>query len=418
MKVTKGRDSFWWRLFKAVPIFTLTLLLTFILSREGVFRQLETNALDTQMRLSEPSQVRDNVVIVSITDGDYKKLFKGRSPLDPGTLKSIIDAIALGRPKVIGVDIDTSAAQFQELRPEPSWPPVIWARTGAYSNIDKRFHLFDVLGGQNPPQSGLVSIKQDSDGALRRYSRAYDADEGEAPSLPRLVATQFRPDVARVKGTKEDLFIQFAGHKREDRFFRVDASNILAWANDPSRIDNELIKDRIVLLGGEYAASDEYDTPLGWMSGVEVLAFATQTELLGSDVKPASRLSIVLLQVFDGFILLLLFQQFRPAKAIILSLVAIPFLSLVCSLAAFKSFAFWAYFLPILIAVLVQQLYDQAKEYRKQLVNKLYKDVGGSQPGEDLTKRRPVANDGSDKAHDAKPKRPKKQLVSTKKRKR
>lgn len=415
--MTKGRESLWWRLFKAVPIFIVTLLLTLTLGREGLLRQLETTALDTQMRFYA-SQKESDVVIVRITDDDYKQLFQSKSPLDPTQLKAIIDAIAIGGPKVIGIDIDTSAKQFQDLRPEASWPPVVWARTAVYSNINKNFHLFDVLGGQNPPLSGLVSMKQDSDGALRRYSRAHDTEAGELPSLPYLLANQFRSDAKPVNDPKADLFIRYSGFKDADPFYRLDASEVLKYAQDPNRGDNDLIKNKIVLLGGAYAASDEHDTPLGWMTGVEVLAFATHTELQGSGVRPASKLSIILLQVFDGFLLLLLFQQFRPAKAVGLSLVAIPIMSLVCSLAAFRSFAFWAYFLPILIAVLMQQLYDQAKDNRKNLVNKLYKDVRGVQPDENSIKGERATTDDGDKAQAAKPKRLKQQFATSRKRKR
>ena len=112
------------------------------------------------------------------------------------------------------------------------------------------------------------------------------------------------------------------------------------------------------------------------MNGVDVLAFATETELQGGGLRPAPRLAIVLLQIFDGFLLLLLFQQLPLRKAVFVSLVAVPVLSLICSLLAFRSVAFWAYFAPILIAVLAQQLYDHGKDYHKKLVKGLSQRVG------------------------------------------
>jgi hypothetical protein len=48
--------------------------------------------------------------------------------LDPQQLYRLIDAIARSDPKVIGVDIDTSDPSFRDLKPDPRWPPVVWAR--------------------------------------------------------------------------------------------------------------------------------------------------------------------------------------------------------------------------------------------------------------------------------------------------
>lgn len=387
METKNKREALWWRLIKAMPVLALTLLLTLLLSSQGSFRKLETTALDAQMRFRGKPESESDIVVVQITGDDYVKLFQGKSPLDPSTLKGLISAIALGNPRVIGINIDTSARQFQDLRPEASWPPVVWARTAAYSNIDRAFHLFDVLGGQNPPLSALVSLKQDPDGALRRYSRAYnvqvgDTGRGEFPSFPWLLADRSKSTAPpQMSNDKEDLFIQYTVYGGDSRFFHVGASSLLDLAKDPNWSNNDIIKGRIVILGGKYAASDEYDTPLGWMTGADVLAYATQTELQGGNVRPASRLPIAMLQLFDGFVLLLLFHQFRPAKAVVLALIAIPFLSLICSFVTFKSFAFWAYFIPVLIAVLGQQLYDQAKEYRKRLAIRLYQDLSPAPEG-------------------------------------
>lgn len=343
-------------------------MITLVFGRAGLLRQLETTALDTQLRLHGASDTERNIVIVSVTDADYNELFKSKSPLEPALLKSLLEAIALGKPKVIGVDIDTAAPQFQDLRSESNWPPIVWARAGIYSKVNQKFHLFSVLGGQTPaPLSGLIMLKEDSDGALRRYSRNLPTEDGELPSLPSVLTNQF--DSARaITGNSEDaLFIRYTASP----FQHIPARHLIEFAKSPSWPQNDLIRDKIVLLGGAYEASDEYDTPVGWMNGVDVLAYATETELQGGGLRPAPRLAIILLQIFDGFLLLLLFQRFRLRTAVVLSLVAVPVLSFICSLLAFRSVAFWAYFAPILIAVLGQQLYDHGKDYHKKLVKGL-----------------------------------------------
>jgi CHASE2 domain-containing sensor protein len=354
-------------------VFILTLLLTLVFGRVGALRQLETTALDTQLRLRGSNYKEREIVIVTINDDDYKQLFQSKSPLDPVVLKTLLGAIALGKPKVIGVDIDTTAPQFQDFRPESTWPPIVWARAGVYSKVKKKFHLFDVLGGQTPaPLSGATMLKEDDDGALRRYTRNLTTEDGEFPSLPTVLASQF--DAARTSraDSKDDLFITYSGFQ----FQHIYARDILSLAKKPSWPQNDLMKGKIVLLGGSYEASDEHDTPVGWMNGVDVLANATETELQGGGPKPAPRAAIILLQIFDGFLLLLLFQQFRLRKAVVLSLAAVPLFSIIASLLAFRSVAFWAYFAPILIAVLGQQLYERGKDYQKTLITDFSERVG------------------------------------------
>src|SRR5690349_17901648 len=92
------------RFIKATPAVLIGIALTFFLSRSGIFRQLETYALDTQVRLQGSLQDSD-VAVVRIDDADYDDLFHSKSPLDPATLLKILNAISAGKPRVIGLDI-------------------------------------------------------------------------------------------------------------------------------------------------------------------------------------------------------------------------------------------------------------------------------------------------------------------------
>ena len=169
---------------------------TLLLSSIGVFRQVETPILDALMHLREPPGSSE-VVIVRITDADYRTIFNGKSPLDPAALQKIITAIARGKPKVIGVDINTAPPQFQSIEPEPAGTRVIWAREANYSNRDKKFYLADVLGGKTPaPESGLVLLKLDKDGVIRRYTRMYDTNLGDFSSLSWALIKESKPESA------------------------------------------------------------------------------------------------------------------------------------------------------------------------------------------------------------------------------
>src|SRR5215212_633643 len=104
----------WPHLRKATVAIISAIPITFLFSGIGVFRYLETPILDAQMHLRAAPEDSD-VVIVRITDEDYREKFKSKSPLDPVELQNIINAIARGKPKVIGVAIDTAPTQFQNM---------------------------------------------------------------------------------------------------------------------------------------------------------------------------------------------------------------------------------------------------------------------------------------------------------------
>src|SRR5713226_7277101 len=153
------------RTFKATPAILIGIVLTFFLARFGLFRQLETYALDVQVQL-QGAEGDSDVAIVRIDDEDYEKLFHEKSPLDQATLLKIINAIAAGQPKVIGVDIDTAAPQFRDLHPPTGGPTIVWARNGSFSHREERYRLSELLGGQEAHVPfGLVVLRLDPDSA-------------------------------------------------------------------------------------------------------------------------------------------------------------------------------------------------------------------------------------------------------------
>jgi CHASE2 domain-containing sensor protein len=365
------------RTFKSIPAVLIGVVLTFALSRSGFFRQLETYALDTQVRLQGGAEDSD-VAMVHIDDEDYATLFHEKSPLDQAILQKIISAIAAGKPRVIAVDIDTSAPEFQDIHPAQDWPKVVWAQNGNFSNIDGKYHLTQLLGQRQPPVlSGLVIMQLDADGAIRRYPRLCQTDHGNLESFPWAVAKEFDPlEVAkRPPPSTAGLFIKFAGDKEGSHRLHFTASRILELADGPGWQSESPIKDKIVLLGGAYEAKDEHDTPLGWMLGSEALAYAIETELHGGGLSPPSPILITILGGIAGVALLLLFQHFTPPKAFLISLFAIPILGMSGSLMTFKTMAFWAYFVPIPLAVLGQEIYARVRDYRMKLIKNLYEGV-------------------------------------------
>jgi CHASE2 domain-containing sensor protein len=354
-----------------VPSIAGGILLTLLYTNTALFRNLETTALDVQMLLKKPAENSD-VVVVRITDDDYQKLFSGKSPLDLSALRTILQAIASGRPKVIGVDLDTSSKDFRSLIVPPDWPPIVWARDATYSKVNQKYVLSNALGGYNPcPQSGLVTLKLDPDGAVRRYTRWYSTDAGDYPSFPVAILRQIRNekcgDPAPLADLDADRFIDFASAAKFSQLVSPPASQIVEMSGQESWANSDILKDKIVILGGDYSVQDEHDTPVGWMLGAEILASIIETEQKGGGRRPISRPMILLIAIFDGIVLLLLIHLWGLFRTLLLSILLIPALAVVFSLIFFSSVIYVGYFIPILIAVLVQQAYEKGKEYNKTL---------------------------------------------------
>ena len=180
-------------------IFGVTLV-TFFLHHFGWLDRLEATSLDFLVRLREPVKPR-YVWIVPITDSDYAnpKLFRKTSPLDPEQLRDIISAIATLRPRVIGIDVDTS--QSRGIRPETAMP-IIWGQSVTPTEDADKRHTLPVLGGEQPQPTtnelGVCVMPADADGTVRRYRRnsgcrrsrrfvALGSNQSVLPRIPSLI---------------------------------------------------------------------------------------------------------------------------------------------------------------------------------------------------------------------------------------
>jgi CHASE2 domain-containing sensor protein len=368
-----------WRIVSGVLV---TLLLIFLFTSLAALHKLQTFVLDARMRTNDPP-AESEVVVVKIDDDDYQKIFGGRSPLDPPTLRGLIDAVALGRPKVIGVDIDTSAPQFRDFKLGDKWPPVVWVREPKHipESAKEPVEHLNVLGGKDPAlnaSAGSPVIHADAaDGKVRRYRRLIETSEGPFPSLAWALVSRFpTPRTQALQPTGEDFFINYAGDPEGSHRFNLSALRTLKLAERGSLPEDNVFAGKIVLIGGAYMEQDQHATPLGTMRGVDVLAQIIETELAGGGDHASNKLTIILLELFEGVVVVLLFQllhRYRFAVAAMLILLALFAVSIVCSLTAFYTPARFPYFLPLLFCVLI---YEFNVEYRITFVKWLLKIWG------------------------------------------
>ena len=378
----------------------LAVLFTFVFNHTGLFTELETTFLDTQMRLHAPAAESD-VVIVDITQEDFedKNTFNGETrPLNVNALQKLVAAISEGQPCVIGVDVDTSFDQFKDFQISNIPPPVVWSRSAELSDDVTQKHVpLKVLGRQDSAlieKSGLPITKSEK-GVARFYSRLIETTQGNLPSFAWAIFREGKnrtcagiefPDL---KESTDPIIIGYSrgvnGADGGGRT-RITAGNLLKLAGGPNWKNNDLIRNRIVLLGGSYLGEDKHETPLGVMNGLEIMANVIESELRGGGTKPPAFLSVVLLQIFDGFLLITLFQIFPWRKALLLGLPLVIFLSLACSFFTYYSFSHWVLFLPVMIGVALTELFEEAKlhfkhRYRRE-ITATYQEFSG-QAGED-----------------------------------
>lgn len=361
----------------------LAALFTVILNRAGLLSQLETTFLDAQMRLDVPDK-ESQVVIVDITQNDFEQIFQGQTrPLKPDALRMLISAVAKGQPCVIGVDLDTHFTQFKDFRVADDWPPIVWSREVAEApdDIEQKPVPLDVLGGQNPAlneKSGLPLLIDDAvSKTTRLYVRLIETTLGKQPSFAWAVYRERqRRDCGGVTlpaltESSEPLLIRYSRGSEGVGRTKITASNVISFAADANWQNNELVKGKIVLIGGSYLGEDRHDTPFGRMTGVEVMANVIESELRGGGIKPPNYLTLGLLMFFDGFLLIALFQVMPLRKALLLSLPVIVLLSLACSFLTYRSFSRWAFFAPVMIGVMIAELLDMVKDIYKDWIRRL-----------------------------------------------
>jgi CHASE2 domain-containing sensor protein len=280
------KRTFLTNLRRALPAIVLAIAGTYILSRLGTLHGLERLALDAEMAAGPHTST--SICVVEITDTDYDDIFGGRSPLQPDKLHDLISAIALSRPAVIGVDIDTSHPQFRNLKIEPDWPPVIWERDITMGDrMSEEGELLDVLGGQDPrinQNSGVPVLLDDpEDKVTRLYTQCVKTKSGSEPTLVYALARTYRSAISKTafdplrvcgSGTQastQPLYINYA-LRQGVTLYEKDAAQVLGLsAKKENGGQGQRVPDflnKIVLIGGTYRDFDRHFTPISALPGV------------------------------------------------------------------------------------------------------------------------------------------------------
>ena len=357
----------------AIAVLSL-LVLTWFFGQAGVLDKLDRVASDIQSH-ANPVPTDGTVALVVIDDSDYRQIFDGGIPANADRLVALVNAIARGGPSVIGIDIDSSPHQFASIQNSVSCScSVVWEReveempekVEANQELKLLPFLGDVsdLGKANTSSGVPILIDDPEDGATRRYQRYFSTNNGFFPSFSTAVITAYakenhRPELeSQVAGFSDrELLIRYSGDQQGSHRVRLSATRVKDLSPDWNP-DASPIKGRIVLLGGSYLGEDEHKTPLGRLSGVEVLANVIETELHGSVPPAPSRFGSYMIDLIEAFPLILAFHFMRFRKALIISAVLTPVFAVLCSLVSYYDAAHVGHFLIVLLGLLCFELYE------------------------------------------------------------
>ena len=353
-------------------------ILTYLCRDFEFMNRMEMTNLDSWVSFQNP-EPRSEIVVVEITAEEYGSLFHATSPLKPSSLAILVWAIAHSSPKVIGIDMDTTAWP-REIRDrvrrytvtreqgKATRIPVVWA-LGGYS--ESGLFALDQIANSNPEDCFAVPASiEDTDGIVRRYFPEVVADKKRWRGFQRAIldASQGHQETCGVTDARGEAVapvkINFRGGRAA--FAHITASVVLGAAfTEAWRADNPL-RGRIVLLGGAYhAARDRYLTPVGIMTGVDIAAHTVRSAAPGGSIKDVPEIVFLAVDLLVGIGLVIIAFFTETLWALVGTVVAVPVVAVIASFAVYQSFGYFASFIPMLLGVFFHSLIEHIVVYRR-----------------------------------------------------
>jgi CHASE2 domain-containing sensor protein len=281
-----------------------------------------------------PGNYSNRIVIVAVSEDDYRDLFHSRSPLDAKTLLNLVTTVQSYNPRAIGVDFLT-ADWPKPLSPSlvGTTPRVVWARDGRDDSGESSMGIPQLTAwkgvvGYSTPPVGLcfaAPVNQpDPDSAVRHYSTAVQVHKPGAsstamfPTMAQVLASAYknRPLYCQTDPDPAVKIIQFTGERH--RFRVLFASDMVRDANG-ARSFGKYLDSKIVLLGGTFAGRDSYLSGGDYRPGVNILANAIESELSGSIRELSVGINLII-SLAVSVVLYLLMKPLRPPLDVLLSL--------------------------------------------------------------------------------------------------
>jgi hypothetical protein len=242
--------------------------------------------------------------------------------------------------------------------------PIVW-NASAEQSADGKFSIYPPLGGRKLPQDSVAALAvapQDDRGIVRGYQHTYPLESGGTVDSPGYAAARLALGYAPEEPSShagETHYLDF-----RYRFAPVKAQDLIADAESGAWEKMALFSGQVVVVGGTYRAGrDQYATPKGLMNGCEIVAQSSAAEIDGTFIGSANRWTTGLLMVVGGLITMAVYHWLKFRMAFVVSLAMVPVLSIASNFILFHRFAAWGAMVPLVIAVIVAELYSEATLY-------------------------------------------------------
>jgi len=411
----------------------------------GYFRPYQ-NPLTNLLHFIAQKKAHD-VILLFITEEEYKQGFHGISPLSRGRLAELVNLMVKLKAKVIALDIDLSDPTSQDHKLSDAMGralaagiPIVFvgnlkaiedhpdANDDPFFDLrpyrDEKLHTtkdgFILFENMNPgPQwAGKVIyggnfFRLDRDWVFRMAEGFYMIKNNDlkskapylpVPSFPVAVAAAYqglsqqalieallnvRDSKIVLPGKRNDhqdgIYIHMVRGSRVipnfignyEHFNReVNPSRLLEAYRANKDGSETIFKDKIVIIGGTFDKKDFYMTPVGRMSGMEILANITQSILNGSLITPTSFWKAFIVQVILGIVVAFIFILFSRFWATLICLLALIPGVAVASILSFSSSHYWFDFVPTIAGVMVYGRIIKAEEVLRKVKHKLETRMG------------------------------------------
>ena len=351
-------------------------ILSYFLHETAFGRHMEMANLDAWFGLGSTAQ-DSRIAVVGITGEDYAgPVFHRACPLPAEGVGKLIHAVALSRPTVIVIDLDTSEwkpgeraavqSDLQRLAPASAKPPQLaWAIGGSQDAHGKlTLQTLDAAGSC----FGVPASIPDEYGVVRGYLPYVPSAGARVPSLADAAATLAagKPCPAREAAAADEALppvdlIEYTGGP--EHFTHLAASVLFGAAETAAWQNANPLQGRIVVIGGQFQeARDRYVTPAGYLDGVDILAHAIASVQKGGIPEPSHRAFLLSDLILGGLLVTLSFFV-RGFRMLAITFLAIPFVALAASFALYHYTGYFMSFMPILGAVFLHHLVEHGVEH-------------------------------------------------------
>lgn len=408
----------------------------------GHFKSYEKPLTDFLQYITQKKAT--DVVLLFITEKEYKQGFHSISPISRKRLAEVIYTLVKLKARVIALDIDISDPTPEDHKlsdaidhASAAGIPVVvpanlkyidekapsdrdsFADTRPYleenlSHTRDGLLLFkDVSPGRqwvNEVMYGGVIFRLDPEGIFREAEALYMVEDTDSrnkisftpvPSFPVAVASayqgmsqeaivealfnfhdrniilfnkkgHYQPEIHIHLGKGGRIIPNFIGnYKYFDR--EINLTRLLEEYGSGKPEGVTIFKDKVVIVGGVYDKKDFYITPVGRMSGMEVLGNITQNIISGSLITHTNFYKAFVIEVILGTMISLIFILISRIWATVICLVTLVPVVVTASLISFSNSYHWFDFVPTIAGVIMHGWVRRVEEEIKRLKYKVFK---------------------------------------------